>query len=241
MEKIINEIFFTLTSNYGVFGALLIISFTLSVLYGFVSFIKEISGTVIKSRFWKRKSMNLRKHQTFLDLYFILKHKLNDVNTSCPIRKKIYIDIISEKIICLKQELEKFVKEDLNQFSNHEFYLKIQEVLDDSRIKSNNDLKAKGMPQFVLDSVNYKFNFIHQIYKNNIKAICYNEYIYSNNTERMCAILDFITTAVQGYMNLLEWSLAEFNGDIKKLKYGGTVCKKCDICVHAKYLSEFNN
>ena len=68
MEKIINEIFLTLTSNYGVFGALLIISFALSVLYGFISFIKEISGTVIKSRFWKRKSMNLRKHQTFLDL-----------------------------------------------------------------------------------------------------------------------------------------------------------------------------
>lgn len=241
MEKIINEIFLTLTSNYGVFGALLIISFALSVLYGFVSFIKEISGTVIKSRFWKRKSMNLRKHQTFLDLQFIRKHKLNNVNTSCPIRRKIYIDIISEKITCLRDELEKFIKEDLNKFSNHEFHLRVQSLLDDAKNRSNNNLREKGMPEFILDSVNYKFNFISQIYKNNIKAICYNEYIYSNNTERMCAILDFIITAVEGYMNLLEWSLAEFNGDIKKLKYGGISCKKCQVCVHSKYLAEFNN
>lgn len=230
-----------LTSNYGVFGALIIISLTLSVLYGFVSFIKEISGTVVKSRFWKRKSMNLKKHQTFIDLDFLIKHKLNTVKTNCPIRKKIYIDIMYDKITCLKQELENFIKEDLNKFTQHEFHLKVQSVLDDARIKSNNDLIVKGIPQFVLDSINYKFNFFHQIYKNNIKIICYNEYLYPNNTARMCAILDCINTAIQGYMNLLEWSLAEFNGDIKKLKYGGTVCKKCQVCVHEKYLSELQN
>lgn len=238
MEKIINEIFMTLTSNYGVFGALLIISFTLSVLYGFVSFIKQISGTVIKSKFWKRKNMNLKNHQTFLDLDFLIKHKLHNVNTICQIRKKLYIDIVTEKISRIKEELQKFVKEDLNKLSNKQFYLKVQSVLDDAKNQSTNNLKSNGVPQFILDTIDNKLSLVQYFYQNQIKGYCYNNYLYSNNTERMCAILDCISVSIECYMNLLEQSLSEFNGDVKKLKYNGVSCNKCHICVHDKYLSD---
>jgi hypothetical protein len=62
---------------------------------------------------------------------------------------------------------------------------------------------TQGVPIFVLDSMSEKRKMITQFYYDAIKGFCYNNYLYSNNNERMHAILELIGVYIECYMNVL--------------------------------------
>lgn len=240
MENSIGEIFVKLASNYGLFSAILIITIILVLFYGSIHLFQFLHKKIL-NKFQNRKKIKLNKHQFFNDLQFLKNHKLKEVNTSCIIRKQLYIDIMRIRIECFYNSFFNFIKEDLNSFSNKEFLNRVQGIIDDANSMAITNALSEGVPIFILNSMNEKRKIVSQFNYNAIKGYCYNEYLYSDNIERMCAILDFMTTSIECYMNVLEQNLAQFNGNIKKMNYKGTSCAFCSFCVHDKYLQELKN
>lgn len=239
METTVSSLFFKMAEAYGVFAAIFISAAILAMTVFFAMAYKWV-WNYIKS-LWERKvspGANLLKHECFLKLDHIVEHRLNNVNVPCVLRKKLYQDIMRERIKCISDAFKEFVKQDVLSMSQTEMYLGIEAVFDDSNNKARSKLLESGVPEFILVAMNDRIMQSWKFQKKHIKQYCYNNYLYKDNGYRMCAVLDAITVMVEDYMNLLESTLGEFNGEIKGLNYNGVVCAKCPVCIHDEYLKE---
>lgn len=237
MESGIGQIFLILINNYGLIGAVLIIALILAIFYGLITGFKYLTQSIFK-KIEHHKRINLKKHPFFDDLDFLINHKLKEVKTPCVIRKQIYIDIMTIRLDSIKKTFYNLIQQDVSELSAKQLYHKVLLALDDANTAAITGAVSKGVPIFVLDSMNEKRKMINKLYYNAIKGYCYNNYIYSNNNERMYAILQMIGVYVECYMNVLQENLAQFNGDIKHLVYKGISCIDCVSCVHEQYLAE---
>ena len=240
MDNFLNEFFVKLMQNFGVIGAISILIISYAVYYGIRSIIKDFAPA-LKNKIFGGISKDLKKHPMFKDLQFLRDHKLNELNVQCPIRKNLYINIIKQRIKCNLKIFGQLVKEDLNALSNRQFYIRVQSAFDDVNTMHLSNCLSEGVPQFVLDAMAEKILMAKHFYKNQIKSYCYNQYLYTNNNEKMWAILDLISVLLQCYMNILQQNLAQFNGDIKKLSFKGFSCVNCASCVHDEYLNTLKN
>lgn len=234
------QLFIKLVNNYGLLGAIITISFILACFYGITLGFQHLHKT-IKNKFMDRKQIKLKKHQFFNDLQFLMDHKLNEVNTTCIIRRHLYIDIMKIRIKCFYDAFQNFIKEDINQLTSKELFNRVMAVIDDANTGAINKALTEGVPAFVLSSMSEKRKVVAQFNQNAIKGYCYNVYLYANNTERVYAILEFMGTSIECYMNILEENLAQFNGDIKTYVYKGISCTDCFSCVHDRYLEQLKN
>ena len=224
----LGDVFIKLVNNYGLLGAIITISFILACFYGITLAFQQLHKT-IKNKFIDRKQIKLKKHQFFNDLQFLMEHKLNEVNTTCIIRKHLYMDIMKIRIKCFYDAFQNFIKEDINSLSSKELFNRVMAVIDDANTGAINK------------AMNEKRKVVAQFNQNAIKGYCYNAYLYANNTERVYAILEFMGTSIECYMNILEENLAQFNGDIKSYVYKGISCADCFSCVHDRYLEQLKN
>lgn len=236
MEFGIGQVFVILLNKYGIAGAIFIFTMILSLFYGSVVGCKYLFNYLMEK--CKNKKIKLKNHHFFIELDYLMNHKLKDVKTTCVIRKKLYVDIMKIRIDNLKKIFSNFVKEDISGLAAKDLYYKVLSALDDANTAAITGAVSEGVPIFVLDSMNEKRKMINKLYYNAIKGYCYNNYIYSNNNQRMYAILQLIGIYVECYMNVLQENLAEFNGNVKSLNYKGVSCMDCSYCIHEKYLSE---
>lgn len=235
MEKTLSDLFFELVSRYGLMTACGISAIVLSLAFNGSMIVRFIID-MCKRKWPSEKKLVLTEHTCFIDLDNILNHRLLHLNIRCSIRKKLYYDIMSTRITCLKEELLKLVQSDVNAMSQKELCYKIDWMLDDANKNASTKLVANGVPQFILDMMDEKVTFAYTFYHKQLKNYCYNHYLYSSNVERVWAVLEVIPVSLECYMNILESALSEFNGDIKALNYGGTTCQNCKVCVHEEYL-----
>ncbi len=197
-----------------------------------------------KSDIWlhNRKKIVLSEHSAFKEFDYLIEHSLKEnFNCSCCIRKALYKDIMVERLTCFKNCLMEFVKSDVNNKSlyptQYEFYLKIASILDDANSQARVNAIHAGVPEFLLDDMEKHRAPLRQCLGDILKGICYSEYNYSNNVERMSAMLTNIVIFCKNYMDTLEEVLASFNGDIKDLNYKGIVCTHCSICIHDEHIN----
>lgn len=239
MEETISNLFFTLVQSYGVAGGVAIMSSVLALAFTFARIIRWAFCKTFN--LWQRKmhpGTELLKHDCFLKLDHIVKHRLNNINVKCVIRKKIYQDIMRERVECILNAFRELVKEDIFTWNNSNLFYHIEASLDDSNERAKSKLLSEGMPEFILEAMNDKIRLAWVFHKKYIKHLCYNNALYHNNFERLYAVFDLLAVMVEEYMNILESTLGEFNGDIKCLDYKGVKCEECSVCIHDEYLKE---
>ena len=234
------NIFLQLVTKYGLFSAVIIITLILLFFYGSINLFQYLH-VKLANLSKNRKKIKLKNHQFFNDLQYFRDHKLKEVNTSCIIRKQLYIDIMRIRIDCFYNGFMNFIKEDLNSFNNKQLFNKVRGIIDDANSTAITNALSQGVPAFILNSMNEKRKIVSQFNHNAIKGFCFSEYAYHDNIQKMCAILQFMISSIQCYMNLLEENLSAFNGDIKKMNYKGITCASCRSCVHDKYLQVLKN
>ena len=200
---------------------------------------------------WKRYSpklfgdrrLPLTEHTAFRDFDRIIEHSLvNDFKCDCPIRKAIYRDILIERMKCFRSKLYEFVKTDVNSRelypTQHDFYLKVISIIDEANIESKRQSIANGVPEFVLETLEQHRLQMRSVLGDMLKVVCYSEYHYADNEDRLHYILGFIVAFCKNYMDMLEGLLASYNGDIKTLEYKGIACKNCKVCIHDEYVKK---
>ena len=231
MENTLIDLFFKINGQYGLLAAALVIAVVIFFLLSTKAAIRYIVHNLFP--FAKKDPKNLQKHQCFIQLDHFLTYTINRLNVQCPIREKLFKDIMSKHIHSIKEKLFEFIQTDVMSLTPQELAYKMDEIILDSINHTNQQLIAEDhTPEFVLRAMDEKLAPVLQLHHNQIKLYCYNHYLYSNNVAKIWAILDLVPIAVEYYMNILEMSLSEFNGDIKRLNYKGVKCKKCVHCVH---------
>ena len=198
-----------------------------------------------KSDLWlhTRKKIVLKDHSAFKELEYLIEHSLKEnFNCACVIRRALYKDIMVERLECFKNCLQEFVKTDVNSQTlyptQYEFYLKVVSILDHANSTAKQNSIRNGIPEFILDRMEQHRVPLRQCLGDILKSICYSDYNYANNVERMSAILTNVAIFIKNYMNILEEVLSSFNGDIKELEYKGISCKHCKFCVHDEHIEK---
>lgn len=191
--------------------------------------------------FFSSKDISIKKHLIFRDFDDIIGYTLKEeFNCECPIRKELYRDILTENIKCFRNRLYEFVQTDLESKelypTRYDFFLKVNSVLNEARSEIRANLLARGIPVFITDRFDEHREPYQYILEAMIKTTCQSEYIYKNNTDRMRTILSTIDVFCKSQIDLVEETLALFNGDIKTLKYNGVHCENCKICIHDEYI-----
>ena len=239
METTVSNLFFSLVQEYGVGGGIMITASVIALAFALSQFLKWVSMTALG--FWQRKTHPgklLLKHECFAKLDHIVSHRLNNIQVKCIIRKRLYQDIMKERISCISEALKELVKDDIFSLSSSELFYHIEAAFDDSNTKARSKLVADGIPDFLLEAMNDKIKLSWEFEKKHIKHCCYGGYLYKNNYDRMYQVLNITSTMIENYMNTLESTLGEFNGDIKELEYKGVTCAGCTSCIHEEYLKE---
>lgn len=230
----IKDIFLELVNTLGFSLALIIIValIVLIVLFKklFPFMLKEIENYVRG-----RNARQLENNVVFqrLNHYQIL---VQGVKTTCPIRKAIYLDLMTERIRLLQEDLKRFIATDLSKYSKAELQVEIFNLLDTVRIKFLTYCNKQGIPEPLMHRID-EIVFANREYTmSQIKVFCFSDYLYRNNYARMGEILNTICLAASWYMGAFEKVLESLNGDISTLNYKGISCRKCKVCVHDKFL-----
>lgn len=242
MDRFLGELIVFLGERYGVFAVLFLTALVIS--FGFnIRHIIDYFKWRAQGKWQYKKLKSLSEHPIFVELKALQMHYLvpQNINTKCVLRKQIYIDYMTERIKCLEDGLEGFVRQDLERLPHRELYLAVRGVIEKANLESANNCVKRHIPQNVLDKMQEKTNDTWKSYRSQIKLYCHNEYLYQTNMERVCAVLDMIPSMLTHYMNILENALAEFNGEIKSLNYNGIVCRNCKSCVHTEFLDRMND
>jgi len=240
MDTFIKSVFIELVETFGFgFSLVLIISMIVLLLMTKKTVHKAVANGV--ENIFKRGRIDLDKHITFAKLDYFISHMEQDVKTSCHLRKRIYVDTMTERAKVFKEELLAFIKTDLNQYNKETFELKVLSMLNETQHKFLENCKKDSVPDFILQKMNDKIFSYHATWYSQIKIFCCSDYLYENNYQRMAAILDVVSVSFEFYMNLFEENLASFNGDIKGLTYKGVTCHQCITCVHDVYLQHLKN
>ena len=228
--------FFTeLLKQYGIYTTVAVI---------IVLFIAKDLWTKLSDRLFapkKKEPVALKDHSAFKEFDRIIEHTLvNDFKCECPIRKALYRDIMLERMKCFRKKLYEFSQTDLNSKelypTQRDFYLKVVSVTDEANAESKKNSIANGIPEFVLETLEKHRIQMRDVLGDMLKIVCYAEYVYATNTDRMRVILSLIVAFCKNYMDMLEELLASYNGDIKTLDYKGIICKNCKICIHDDYI-----
>lgn len=227
--------FIELLKQYGLYTAI----GTMAILYVIKDIWKKESDLWLHT---KRKIV-LPTHSVFKEFDYLIEHSLKgNFNCQCRIRKALYRDIMVERLTCFKNCLLEFVKTDINSKEDYptqyEFYLKVVSVLDEANSRARVNSINNGVPEFLLDEMEEHRALFRQCLHDILKGICYSEYSYLNNTQRMSAVLTNVVIFCKNYMDSLEEVLASFNGKIKHLNYKGVVCANCQICVHDEHINK---
>jgi hypothetical protein len=229
-----NSFFSELLSQYGLYTTIGVVAILYVLRDLWLRYAKKLFG---------RKKVPLKDHSAFRQFDRLIEHTLvNDFHCSCPIRKAIYSDILIEMMKCFKNKLLEFVNTDLNNKdaypTQHDFYLKIVSIIEDVHLESKKRSIANGVPEFVLDTLEDYRMRMKRIADDMLKVVCYSEYRYATNVDRMHEILSYIVVFSKHYMNMLEEVLASYNGNIKNLEYKGISCKGCRVCIHDEYVKK---
>ena len=112
METTVSNLFFSLVQEYGVGGGILITASVIAVAFVLSQFLRWVSMKMLGV--WQRKTHPgslLLKHDCFAKLDHIVSHRLNNIQVKCVIRKRLYQDIMKEKITCISDALKELVKD----------------------------------------------------------------------------------------------------------------------------------
>ena len=203
----------------------------IAVVLGLALFYKQIlkllwdyTHSFLQSEIMKFNSSGLKKHPLFL-------------KCQCPLRRKIFGDLMIIRIKAMEFILSDFVKQDLSQYSDADFGFKLSSMIYDIFLKWEEDAKKEGMPEVIVERF---LDLVQDIRDGIVSYIQTSSNSYSNfrnNYAKMYSLLDIISGFEELLMIRIELELDAMNGEISSCEYKGIKCEHCQHC-QSKKISE---
>ena len=219
--------------DYGLYTTV----FVIAILY----VLKDLWNKFADKFFGMSHTIALKNHSVFKEFDRCIEHIIaNEFVCECPIRKAIYRDILIEIFKCFRNRLYEFVQTDLDSKelypTQHDFYVKVVEVLNEARSEARKNSIANGVPEFILERMEEVQRQYISVFHDLLKQHCHTEYFNRTNTMRMSDVLQTVWTFFKNYKDTLELILDSYNGEIKNLEYHGIKCNNCRVCIHDEYV-----
>lgn len=210
-----------------------------------------VISTLLISAFWKKLSnllMNyahaliqrevmkfnksgLLRHPVFSKLKYLQEQRLKMLKCSCPLRKKIFGDLMIIRTRTMEQHLRDLVEdEELDKYTDGECQLKLLGTVYNIFIGWEDEARKEKIPEPVI------VRFVDYVQDIREGIIAYvqsstNSYSYfKNNYAKVYALLDIVSGFEELIIIRLELELKEMNGEISASEYKGIKCQHCNEC-----------
>lgn len=227
---------FNIYKETGIIGTLFILSvfIVLKIVY---DLLKTDSSTVIKTIYKYRKiDLSIIKKK-FL---YIKNVRLKKLDIVCDKRRLIFVDFTMIRIDSFLEMLELFENQDIKNMTNQELFYFIKESVIKYTDRTNNESLSAGIPSVVCDIIRKEEKDEQEVLSNVIKNICFSEYLYKTNREKILVICDFFCTILDSTIVNLRRSLDVLNGQLDGIIYRGIACDNCSLKSCNKYRGNKN-
>lgn len=236
MESIIKLLMF-LKDDIGWIKSILVASGVLGLALFYKQILKLIWDYVnsfLQSEIMKFNSSGLKKHPLFSKLEFLREKRIKFLKCQCPLRRKIFGDLMVIRIKAMEFILSDFVKQDLSQYSDADFQFKLSSMIYDIFLKWEEDAKKEGIPSIIVTRF---IDVVQDIRDGIVSYIQTSSNSYSNfknNYVKMYSLLDIISGFEELLMIRIELELDDMNGEISSCEYKGNKCQHCSHCQSKK-------
>jgi len=177
------------------------------------------------------KHVNLEKHVVFSKLDTLINYRIANMHMQCPLRTKIFADLLTFRMTALRDILKDFVKTDVDSLSAADFRQAMADRLQAMEFTWTAKALHEGMPAIALD----KFKEYNDRWGGPVTNIILDQCLittaYQTNTERLDSILDMIGSFEIHCFSDVEKAVASINGELSGVSYKGMVCQDCsDDC-----------
>ena len=227
---------FNIYKETGIIGTVLIL-FAFVIMKIVHDLFKEDSGTVLNiMKKYKKIDLSLMKRK-FL---YIKNVKLKDIEIVCEKRKLIFIDFTSIRIDSFLEMMDLFESSDTRNMTKQELFYFIKENMTKYTDRTNNEALSAGIPSVVCELIRNEEKDEQEVLSNVIKNICFSEFLYKTNQEKITVICDFFCTILDSAIANLERSLDVLNGQLDGIIYRGISCDNCSLKSCNKYRGNKN-
>lgn len=167
------------------------------------------------------RDVKLLEHRFFTAMDFYLSTRIPILPIKEPGRAKIFRDFLSSKFEVMRDNMEALIrKNDLVQMPQMEFEALIMEYLNEAITDYEKAARGAGIPDIVLEkfalwhrsSIEQTSNFLLRVSQSPW---------YGSNTQKVVAILDYLTTVMHATLLDAQYTLSRLNGELDGLTYKG--------------------
>lgn len=226
--KLVQENYDWLISTFAVVGIAILTTFTKTVS---VIFKKHLQDSIHQRSFFKLKKISIAKHPIFTKYHFLMNQRIKHLRCHCPLRKKIFTDLMLARIEAYNSNLKEFVKrEDINNLSIIEFQYTMNELLLKIFTEWETNVHQQEIPAVIIGKFLKAIEDTRRLIVALTESISSSSYSYENNLFRLSAIFDVFNGLEEAIIAQLEESLDQMNGEISNTEYKGVTCMHCIHC-----------
>ena len=191
------------------------------------SYLKAVLLARASHIFPSRAKARLSKHVVFSKLDTLLNYRVKTMHISCPLRNKVFCDLLTIRISVVKEVLTDFAKADVDGLSAADFRQTVADRLQAMAFLWSTRALTEGIPAVVLD----KFKDQNEKWSHVLDMVLLDQCLvtttYQANTERLDTIFDMIGSFEIHCFYDVERTLGELNGEISSVSYKGIACNGC--------------
>ena len=240
MGEVLDNFIIKVISEYGLFFgllSLLVLVILLSIAKNYASLLWVLFWRFVVKRghviLRNPRDRNLSEHIVFKKFQNLINVRLHMINTSCPIREKLFARIMTLRSQAFIDSFNEFIKTKwFKKLDSDEFLLRINELFQEIFDKWWDDCIREGVPEWLMLTFSNKIDEHSKRWPKQLNVLCNSTYLYQDNIDRMYSIMSMTYENEEYYLSLLESILDETNGELKKITFQGVHCLQCKLCAH---------
>ena len=238
MIEDIVKIFSALKEQVGVFGTIIILTVGTAIFLGrkkIFSWLMNFFYSVFQREIFRFNRSGIMKHPFFNKLKYLKNQRLKFLKCQCPLRKKIFSDLMIIRVNALETILTStFSKENFSDISDGELQFKLSGMMYDIFSKWEEDARKEGMPEIIILRFVSSFQDIRDGIISYIQTSSNSYSNFKNNYAKIYALLDILSGFEELIIIRMELELDSMNGEISNSKYKGIQCEHCTVCQSTK-------
>lgn len=234
MDRFIVDNIRYLYERFGITGIMVLLS-SILFLYFIFELVRTNSNKILGWFNIVGKRLSISDSIIFHKLDVMINFRVDRMRISCPLRYKIFSDIIKIKLNKKMQHFKSIKDEEIIQMDNVQLKEFWENIILLTEKETLEEWVRAGIPaiaivkyqNFCQDSAENIFSFIGDV--------CNSNRIYESNIEKSIAILDFIAGINDMSLISAEKAILQINGELNKTSYLGIKCEvDCKVigCEH---------
>ena len=240
----LGQLMLKIYTDFGLLLTLVILALCIGG-YEIICGLSRFASGLLRTKFpelYGKKKLKLSKHVVFSKLDTLLNYRISNIHIICPLRSKIFTDLLTYRVTAVRDVLMDFVKADVDAMAQADFRQAVADRLQAIEYAWTAKSLKEGIPAVALD----RFKEYNSKWANTLDEIILDQCLvttaYQHNSDRLDSILDMIGSFEVHCFSDVEKALASINGELSGAVYKGAQCfnctPDCELTPHKKTTKE---